>query len=125
MVSRPAREAKAPPPSPAEVARRLDRRPRSSEEEGEDLVREEDSPTGQLDPSAVPEEQSGALRAISSQVTYGWGVIPVQARIGETEWKTSLFPKAGRYLVPIRVSVQRSEHLGVGDTVTIRLEISM
>jgi hypothetical protein len=74
---------------------------------------------------AVPEEQSGALKAISSQVTYGWGVIPVQAQIGKTEWKTSLFPKAGRYLVPIRVSVQKSEHLGVGDTVTIRLEIRM
>jgi len=56
-------------------------------------------------------------------VTYGWGVIPVRVRIGETEWKTSLFPKDGRYLVPIRLSVQESENLAVGDHVIIRLEV--
>jgi hypothetical protein len=72
---------------------------------------------------AVPEEQSGDLKAISAWVTYGWGVIPVKVRIGKTEWKTSLFPKQGRYLVPIRVSVQKSENLGVGDQVVIRLEV--
>jgi hypothetical protein len=56
-------------------------------------------------------------------VTYGWGVIPVHVQIGKTEWKTSLFPKDGRYLVPIRMSVQKSENLEVGDNVVIRLEV--
>jgi len=72
---------------------------------------------------AVPEEQSRDLKAISAIVTYGWGVIPVHVRIGKTEWKTSLFPKDGRYLVPIRMSVQKSENLEEGDNVTIRLEV--
>ncbi len=72
----------------------------------------------------VPEEQSGAIKAISSLVTYGWGVIPVRARIGETEWQTSLFPKDGRYLVPIRLSVQKSERVGVGDWVMIQLAVA-
>ncbi len=72
---------------------------------------------------AMPEEQSRDLKAISAAVTYGWGVIPVHVRIGKTEWKTSLFPKDGRYLVPIRMSVQKSENLGVGDKVVIQLEI--
>ena len=71
----------------------------------------------------VPEEQSGQLKAISGLVTYGWGMIPVHARIGETEWKTSLFPKDGRYLVPIKTSVQRAEDLDEGDEVTIRLAV--
>ena len=71
----------------------------------------------------VPEQQSQAIKAISSIVTYGWGVIPVRARIGGTEWKTSLFPKNGRYLVPIKVSVQRAEGLGVGDHVVIELTV--
>jgi hypothetical protein len=71
----------------------------------------------------VPEEQSQDLKAISAWVTYGWGVIPVSVRIGQTEWKTSLFPKNGRYLVPIKVLVQKKENIGVGDEVTIRLEI--
>ena len=72
----------------------------------------------------VPEEPSRDLKAISAMVTYGWGVIPVNVRIGNTEWKTSLFPKEGRYLVPIRKSVQKSEKLDVGDSVVIQLEVS-
>ena len=71
----------------------------------------------------VPENHSRDIKAISSIVTYGWGVIPVYVRIGKTEWKTSLFPKDGRYLVPIRVSVQKAENLAVDDKVTIQLEI--
>jgi len=72
---------------------------------------------------AVPEEASQDIKTISRMVTYGWGAIPVRVRIGETEWKTSLFPKDGRYLVPIRLSVQESENLAVGDHVVIRLEV--
>lgn len=71
----------------------------------------------------VPEQQSRDLKAISGLVTYGWGVIPVRARIGKTEWKTSLFPKDGRYLVPIKASVRQAESLEEGDKVTIRLEV--
>jgi hypothetical protein len=72
---------------------------------------------------AMPEEQSRDLKAISAAVTYGWGVIPVHVRIGKTEWQTSLFPKDGRYLVPIRLSVQKSENLAEGDNVVIQLEV--
>jgi Domain of unknown function (DUF1905) len=71
----------------------------------------------------VPAEQSGDLKAISGFVTYGWGMIPVNVRIGKTEWKTSLFPKDGCYIVPIKASVQNAENLDVGDNVTIRLEV--
>jgi len=71
----------------------------------------------------VPTEQSHALKAISGFVTYGWGVIPVHVRIGQSEWKTSLFPKEGRYLVPIKASVRKAENLAEGDKVTIRLEV--
>ena len=72
---------------------------------------------------AVPDEQSQAIKAVANQVTYGWGVIPVQARIGKTEFTTSLFPKAGRYLLPIKVVVQKAEDLGDGDEVTVKMEI--
>lgn len=71
----------------------------------------------------VPDEPSREIKAISAQVTYGWGVIPVRAQIGDTAWTTSLFPKQGRYLVPIKKSVQQSEALKVGDPVVIRMEI--
>jgi hypothetical protein len=71
----------------------------------------------------VPAEQSQELKAISGFVTYGWGVIPVQAQIGNSEWKTSLFPKDGLYLVPIKASIRKAEELEEGDIVTIRLEV--
>jgi len=74
---------------------------------------------------AVPEDPSRALRAISARVTYGWGVIPVQSWIGKTEWKTSLIPKEGRYLVPIKMSVQKSQSLQEGEDVTVRLEVRL
>lgn len=72
---------------------------------------------------AIPEDQSLDLNAISRFVTYGWGVIPVRVRVGKTEWQTSLFPKDGRYLVPIRASVREAEKLEQGDVVTVRLEV--
>ncbi len=71
----------------------------------------------------VPAQQSRDLKAISNIVTYGWGVIPVHVRIGKTEFTTSLFPKDGRYLVPIKVSVRKAENLEKDDNVTVRLEV--
>ncbi len=71
----------------------------------------------------VPAKQSRDLKAISSLVTYGWGVIPVTVQIGKTRWTTSLFPKDGRYLVPIKANVRKAEKLDKGDKVTVRLEV--
>jgi hypothetical protein len=71
----------------------------------------------------VPAHQGDDLKAISNLVTYGWGVIPVHVRIGKTEWKTSLFPKDGSYIVPIKASVRKAENLEEGHTVTLWLEV--
>ncbi len=71
----------------------------------------------------VPAEQSQDLKDISSHVTYGWGMIPVVARIGETEWKTALFPKDGAYIVPIKDSVRAAEGLEVDDAVALSLTV--
>jgi len=72
----------------------------------------------------VPENESREIKAISNLVTYGWGAIPVRARIGRTEFTTSLFPKDGRYLVPVKVNVRKAEKLEEGDNVSILLTIS-
>jgi len=71
----------------------------------------------------VPPELCQQLRAISGAVTYGWGMIPVQVQVGKTTWTTSLFPKDGGYIVPIRASAQRAEQLSVGDVVAVRLVV--
>ena len=71
----------------------------------------------------VPEAECGALAAAAAMVTYGWGMIPVTARVGRTEWTTSLFPKDGRYLVPLKAAVRKAEEIESGDTVTVRLAV--
>jgi hypothetical protein len=71
----------------------------------------------------VPAKQCRDLQAIVQLVTYGWGMIPVTVTIGKTTWTTSMFPKDGRYLVPIKASIRKAEQLEEGHTVTIRLDV--
>jgi len=73
----------------------------------------------------VPDERSAAIGSASPLVTYGWGMIPVTAQIGRTEWKTSLFPKDGLYVVPVKVAIRRAEGLELGDVVAIRLHVDV
>ena len=71
----------------------------------------------------VPEEESQDIEAISGEVTYGWGCIPVAARVGKTKFTTSLFPKDGGYIVPIKVAVRKAERIELGDTVQLHLSL--
>lgn len=73
----------------------------------------------------VPAGQSQELQVVSTLVTYGWGMIPVTARIGQTKWKTSLWPKDGCYIVPIKASVRNAEALELDETVNILLQIAL
>ena len=73
----------------------------------------------------VPEAECRRLTEVSSLVSYGWGCIPVAARVGATGWTTSLIPKDGRYLVPVRAAVRKAERLEIGDTVAIRLGVDV
>jgi len=70
---------------------------------------------------AVPDEDSADILEASPMLTYGWGVIPARVVVGDTEWTTSLFPKDGRYLVPLKHVVRRAEDLDVGDVVDVRM----
>ena len=50
-----------------------------------------------------------------------WGQVPVVAEIGETRFTTALFPKDGRYLVPLKDAVRRPAGIGLDDEVRMRL----
>jgi hypothetical protein len=73
----------------------------------------------------VGEEAADAIAEIAPQVSYGWGCIPVTASIGATTWTTSLFPKDGGYLVPVKDAIRRAEEVELGDVVEIGLEIDV
>jgi hypothetical protein len=73
----------------------------------------------------VPDVESAELEAASSLVTYGWGMIPVEATIGFTRWTTSLFPKDGLYVVPLKSAIRKAEGINLGDTVNVRLGVAL
>lgn len=73
----------------------------------------------------VPDAPSDAIAAVAPLVSYGWGAIPVRARIGRTEFRTSLFPKDGGYLVPVKDAVRRAEGLALGDSVRVSLHLDV
>ncbi|MBA4293088.1 DUF1905 domain-containing protein [bacterium] len=59
----------------------------------------------------IPPDISAQIKSIAAELTYGWGVIPCTATIGSTTFTTSLFPKDGAYLLPVKVAVQRAEQI--------------
>ena len=71
----------------------------------------------------VPDGVADGIREVAGAVSYGWGVIPVTVRIGATRFETSLFPKDGGYIVPIKDRVRFGEGLALGDVVTLELAI--
>ena len=73
----------------------------------------------------VPEDECRELERAAALVSYGWGMIPVEAQVGGTAWTTSLFPKDGRYIVPVKAGVRKAEGLEVGETVAIRLAVAV
>ncbi len=63
------------------------------------------------------------LREHAAHLTYGWGVIPARVRIGSTEVTTSLIPRNGAYLVPLKVALRRPDGIDDGDVVRIHLSV--
>jgi len=72
----------------------------------------------------VTADESAVIAELAPGVSYGWGMIPVLVRIGHSETTTSLWPKDGGYIVPLKKSLRESEGLELGDTVAVTLRIS-
>lgn len=71
---------------------------------------------------AIPDEDSEELAA-RPELSYGWGCIPAVVTVGRTRFETSLMPRDGRYLVPVKVAVRRAEGIELGDTIAVRVGI--
>ncbi len=55
----------------------------------------------------------------------GFGSVKVMARVGETEWNTSVFPqsKQSEWVLLLSKKVMRAEGLSEGDLVSVMLEL--
>ena len=71
----------------------------------------------------IPADRTDELRLIAKAVSYGWGVVPVAAEIGGVAFTTSLFPKDGGYLLPLKLMVRRTLNLTAGDEVSVEMTI--
>lgn len=71
----------------------------------------------------VPELEAAMIGEVATVVTYGWGMIPASVTIGATRVTTSLWPKDGGYIVPIKKALQDGEGIGIDDVVEITLDI--
>ncbi len=71
----------------------------------------------------VPPEACEEIAEVAAAVTYGWGMVPVRMSSGGTVWETSLWPKDGGYLVPIKDVVRRDEDVDEGDVLDLRLTV--
>ena len=73
----------------------------------------------------LPVEISEDIKAFTKHLARGFRSVKVEARIGETRWKTSIFPSKvyGAFILPIKKSVRDAEDFGVASMVTIDLRI--
>jgi hypothetical protein len=67
----------------------------------------------------IPAQYVDELRRLVKIVSYGWGVAPVEAQIGDVAFKTSLFPKDGGYLLPLKDAVRRQANITAGDVIVV------
>lgn len=78
---------------------------------------------------SLPEDVSEEIRGLLGDFTRGFGSVPVAVRVGDSSWRTSIFPGAsglgggGRYVLPMKASVRRAEGLDLGDSVTVEVEL--
>ena len=69
----------------------------------------------------LPDAAADQVRGIASLVSYGWGMIPVAGTIGATTFTTSLWPKDGSFVVPLKDAVRHAEDIELGDDIVIEL----
>lgn len=73
--------------------------------------------------AVVPPDAAEVIHELAPMLTYGWGVVPARVTIGRVTWTTSLFPKDGGYLVPLRAAERTRARVRLGDHPSVVLEL--
>lgn len=74
----------------------------------------------------LPIDFTEPLRAASGPRS-GFGAVPVTAQVGQTVWKTSVFPEAasGCYVLPIKRAVRERNDVEAGDQIAVTIQVAM
>lgn len=72
----------------------------------------------------VPEDISAQVKMLSGRRN-GFGSVKVDAKIGDSEWQTSVFPdkKSGCYFLPVKAAIRRAEGLNLEDPIQVTLTV--
>lgn len=74
----------------------------------------------------VPEDISAKIKEMQKgRLRRGWGAVYAKAKIGKSEWATSIFPdrRSSTYLLPLKKQIRYEENLYDGIEFTFSIEI--
>lgn len=71
----------------------------------------------------LPAKEAEEIRRLSKLVTYGWGMIPVEAEINGVVFTTALFAKDGTYYLPLKDAVRKKADVTAGDRIAVEMTI--
>lgn len=75
----------------------------------------------------VPKDISAHISSFCVDQKTSFGSVRVKVQIGNTPWKTSLFPdkKSGCYFLPIKAEVRKRELLRAGPAIDVYLSVDV
>ena len=73
----------------------------------------------------LPEDLADDIQARTDDtIRRGFGSLRVEATIGDTTWRTSIFPgQTGSYVLPVKKAVRTAEAIEPGDVVAVSLVV--
>ena len=74
----------------------------------------------------IPKKFSKIITDNFGESKRGFGSIRVQVSVGESKWKTSIFPmKEGTFVLPLKAQIRKEEKIKAGKTLSFLLIIDV
>jgi hypothetical protein len=74
----------------------------------------------------LPPDLAAGIKAMAGGLR-PWGSVRVEASIGETRWRTSLFAdsKTGTFFLPVKADIRAKAGINAGDVVDVTVEVEL
>lgn len=73
----------------------------------------------------LPKDRAERIKFLQGGRRRGWGAVRVEVMMGDTRWKTSIFPdsSSGSYLLPVKAAVRKAEKISEGNVGIFNIEV--
>ncbi len=74
---------------------------------------------------SLPADAADEIADVADRYARGFGSLRVDVTIGQTRWRTSIFPDSGRatYVLPVKKAVRTAEGLEIGQNARVRVTL--